>query len=103
MGGGLSYEDMLYQRMSSGQFEGTYRGFPLTKAGWCGKLKTDKVDIRGYLLSSIEGGDIRIPDSEGELVFNPQANKNTGFATRWSQYCTGELKNFFQALARRAV
>lgn len=103
MGGVLSYEDMLYQRISRGRFEGAYRGLPLTRAAWCKKLKADKVDIRGYLLSSIEGGDIRISNPKRELVFDTQANKNMGFATRWSQYCTGELKNFFQALARRAV
>ena len=102
-GGVYSYEDMFYERMSSGQFEGTYRGFPLTKAGWCGKLKTDKVNIRRYILSAIEGGDIRLPDSKGELVLNTQESKITGFATRWSQYCTGELKRFLHAPARRAV
>lgn len=41
---------------------------------------------------SPKGGlpDLRIPDGQGQLVHErPQA---TGFATRWTPYCTGELK-----------
>lgn len=42
---------------------------------------------------SLKGGgrqDLRLPDAQGELVYErPQI---TGFATKWSQYCTGELK-----------
>lgn len=95
MGGGLlSYEDMFYQRMSSGQFEGTYRGFPLQTMSWCKKLKNDKINIPRYVLSTIRGGDLRIPNTERELVLNFQSNPITVFATRWSQYCTGELKKF---------
>lgn len=55
-GGVFSYEDMFYQKLSSGQFEGTYRGFPLTTGGWCGKLKTTKINIPRYILSTIRGG-----------------------------------------------
>lgn len=78
-GGVLTYEDMLYQRMSRGQFEGTYRGFPLTKAGWCGKLKTDKIDLRRYLLSTVEttwGG----------------VHHTYGFPMRQGQWCNSMLK-----------
>ena len=36
------------------------------------------------------GGEVlRVPDAQRELVYRPQI---TGFATKWSQYCTGYLK-----------
>ena len=80
MGGGiLSYEEMLYEPMSKGQFVGTHRGFPLTRNAWCGKLKTDKINLRRYILSTTETswGGVRT---------------TYGFPTRIGQWCTGELK-----------
>ena len=74
MGGGvLSYEDMLYQRMSRGQFEGMLRGFTLTKAGWCGKLKmaainrAKQVRICEQVESILHGGTQENPSQESFL------------------------------------
>lgn len=78
-------------------------GFPFRKGAWCNsRLKTRvlnrvaKTDIRENLLSSDETQelrereDLRLSHPQRELVYEqPQA---TGFATRWSQFCTGELK-----------
>lgn len=63
---------------------------------WCKKLKYEQqIDIRGYLLSTSqipEGGqqDLRLPHGQGELVH--ERSQATGFATKWTPYCTGELK-----------
>lgn len=58
---------------------GTY-GFPYTAVGgWCHRLKDEALRI-----SDVGQG--------GELVYCPQDKRITGFATRASQYCTGELK-----------
>lgn len=92
---------MFYRKLSRGKFTGNIKGFPLTRQakGWCKHLKCgNEVDIRGYILSTYqaevererERADLRLSHSPRELVYEqPQA---TGFATRWSQYCTGELK-----------
>lgn len=52
-----------------------------------------------YRVRSLNGGgqrDIRIPDGQGSVVQQLSQTECpaeiTGFATRWSQYCTGELK-----------
>ena len=37
-----------------------------------------------------EREDLRIPNAQGKLVY--ERSQTTGFATKWSQYCTGELK-----------
>ena len=62
-GGGqqkLSYEQMFYNVLESGQFAGAIKGFPLTIGSWCKKLKYENgaVDVRRYILSScaIAGG-----------------------------------------------
>ena len=34
---------------------------------------------------------LRLPDAQGKLVY--ERSQATGFATKWSQYCTGELKS----------
>lgn len=48
----MSYADVFYS-MPNGKYAGTIKGFPGTaKFSWCKKLKTDKVDLRGYILSS---------------------------------------------------
>lgn len=94
----LSYEDLFYRQFGSGKWCGKIHGFPLTRGSWCKKLKYEEIDIRGYILSTHqtavererEREDLRLPNPQGELVYEqPQI---TGFATRWSQFCTGELK-----------
>ena len=42
-----------------------------------------------YRPTKKSGGGLWIPNAQGELVYRPQI---TGFATKWSQYCTGQLK-----------
>ena len=79
----------------------------MQRGPWCNKLKVralDKlgqIDIREDILpqaSAAEGGvpNLRLPDYQGTMVQRiPQERyppSITGFPTRWSQYCTGELK-----------
>ena len=54
----------------------------MQRGPWCNGLKTEKVDIRGYLLQA----------QEASLREREREPHPTGFPTRWSQYCTGELK-----------
>lgn len=80
----------------------------MQRGPWCNdRLKTTvldkirKINLREDLLPSAEaetGGvsDLRIPDGQGSVVQRiPQTGYPqtiTGFPTRWTQYCTGELK-----------
>lgn len=80
----------------------------MQRGAWCqDRLKASaldrcaKADLREDILSQAQltrGGqhNLRIPDGQGSLVQQlPQTEcvtQITGFATRWSQYCTGELK-----------
>ena len=102
-----TYEKRFYAELTSGKFVGTIKGFPLTRGGWCKHLKYgSQVDLRKHILSEDEeapengGGqqDLRVPDAEGELVqLRPQdcsTPQITGFANRFRQYCTGELKQY---------
>lgn len=48
----LSYADVFYYVSPTGQY-GTIKGFPGTaKFSWCKRLKMDKVDLRGHILST---------------------------------------------------
>lgn len=69
--------------------------------GWCKHLKYgNEIDLRKHILSEnqTQGGEqnLRLPDVQRELVQLKSQDgcnqKITGFASRWSQYCTGELK-----------
>lgn len=56
----------------------------------CEKLTYEKIFYRPMKRRAVEREDLRLSHPQRELVYEqPQA---TGFATRWSQYCTGELK-----------
>ncbi len=77
-----SYESMFYRPISGGKWCGNIKGFPCVKGSWCKKLKYEKVDIRRYILSEIQGR------KEGRKEGNVY-----GFATKCNPYCTGELKN----------
>lgn len=105
-GGDNSFESQFYTTRENKVFGRTLYGFPCTLHSWCNsKLKVDalsETNLRRYILSasknSFGGGnkDLRLPDASGTMVqFSPQDVSNrqiTGFPTRWSQYCTGELK-----------
>lgn len=51
----LFYEDMFYRSKASGRWQGNIKGFPCIKGSWCKKLKFEKVDIRRYILSTLQG------------------------------------------------
>ena len=42
---------MFYRELGTGKFAGTIKGFPLTRGSWCKHLKSQEVDLRGYILS----------------------------------------------------
>lgn len=105
----ISYEDMFYSTMCHGKFVGTIKGFPMERGSWCKKLKTQKVDIRGHLLSSAVPQEreriaaqqlterripnLRIPNALVELVHERSQSLSTqGFPNQGCRWCTGELK-----------
>lgn len=98
-----TYEKIFYRtpkRKLGGKFkDGTPAGFPYTKGAWCNdRLKTNPLDAISH--TPPPRTDLRVPHAEGKLVqFRPQESSYsttpstiTGFANRWRQYCTGELK-----------
>lgn len=107
-GGVRTYERTFYEQHERGKHVGQLRGFPMQRGAWCqDRLKGNildrcaKADIRKDILSCAVpqwGGqrNLRISDGQGSVVQQlPQTEcpaEITGFATRWSQYCTGELK-----------
>lgn len=93
-----TYEKRFYARLEKGKFVGSIKGFPMVIGGWCKHLKYgSEIDLRKHILSEnqTQGGEqnLRLPDVQRELVqLQPQNGCNqkiTGFASRWSQYCTG--------------
>lgn len=93
-----TYEKIFYRtptRKPGGKFEeGSHAGFPYTKGAGCNdRLKTNPLDSIAHTPPQ---QDIRLPYAERKLVqLRPQDGctpKITGFASRWTQYCTGELK-----------
>lgn len=98
-----TYEKIFYRtpkRKLGGKFkDGTSAGFPYTKGAWCNdRLKTNPLDALSHTPPPRTG--LRVSHAEGELVqFRTQESSYpttpstiTGFANRWRQYCTGELK-----------
>lgn len=99
-----TYEKIFYRtpKRKGGNFEdGSPAGFPYTKGAWCNdRLKTNTLDTLSHTPPPRSGKSLRISNAERELVYLrtqessystvPQAI--TGFANRWRQYCTGELK-----------
>lgn len=106
MGGGvLSYEQQFSTRTITEEYGEHIYGFPKRSGAWCvSKLKQDvlaEANLRRYFLSrnetSWEGGvqDYTVSLSRkdnGATTFSKSIPSITGFATKWSQYCTGELK-----------
>ena len=103
-GGKLTYDRQFYEQFRAGKQRGNIYGFPFTIGAWCNsKLKVaamSEANVRRYFLSrdKISRGaeDIRISNAQRTVVQllpqNVSERTITGFATRWSQYCTGELK-----------
>lgn len=89
----LTYEKIFYRapkRKSGGAFEeGTVSGFPYQKGAWCNdRLKTnvlDQVSRGGGLYMASQS-------SEGSGAVQCSKSERYGWATKWKQYCTGELK-----------
>lgn len=77
------YESMFYRPVSGGRWRGNIKGFPCVKGSWCKKIKYEKIDIRGYILSTVQGR--KEGRKEGRGIY--------GFATHHNVYCRGELKN----------
>lgn len=93
----LSYADMFHRKLERGKHTGTIKGFPMQNGSWCKHLKTDKVDLRSGVLSQDispreRAADIRIPDAEGQLVYEPQNSSIKGFPWRKGAWCQDRLK-----------
>lgn len=96
----ITYSDLFYESHNNEQYGEHINGFPRTLGGWCHRLKYNReTDIRRYILSACSEAEygerereqnLRLSHPQRELVY--EQPQTTGFATRWSQYCTGELK-----------
>lgn len=65
----LSYEAMFYKRLESGKFKGNIKGFPQTIGAWCKKIKYEKVDLRKYILSTLQGrGEVRLCNTSQSVL-----------------------------------
>lgn len=78
----LSYADMFYGKRERGKRIGTVVGFPMQSRSWCKKLKSEKVDLRGSVLSRNEGENSGLPNDERELVY--QRTQEGSTLTPWS-------------------
>lgn len=102
-----TYANTFYELHTRGKHIGQVRGFPMARGGWCqDRLKGNALDMcaKAYLrkdfLSSTQsetggGTNLWIPNHQWTMV--QQLTQETGdqimgYATKWSQYCTGELK-----------
>lgn len=70
----LSYEDYFYRVIGSGKHCGQIKGFPHLLGGWCHRLKTECVDIRGYILQTVNEQIFKrqkswVSDEKGKLVY----------------------------------
>lgn len=48
----LSYNDYFYGKRQKGKHSGQTIGFPMQRKPWCNKLKTEKIDLLGYILQT---------------------------------------------------
>ena len=104
-----TYENTMYEQHERGKHIGQIRGFPMCRGGWCqDRLKgaaldlAAKANLRGHLLQGSEASPERererhlwVPNGSGTVVqqcSQESSSRITGWATKWSQYCTGELK-----------
>ena len=105
----LTYEKIFYRvpkRKPGGQFsEESVAGFPYQKGAWCNdRLKTNVLD------EISRGGEFTVSQlSEDNGATRCSKSERYGWATKWSQYCTGELKapvtkrSFSKAPGRGAI
>lgn len=84
----LSYNDYFYGERQKGKRSGQTIGFPLQRKPWCNKLKTEKIDILGYILSTAYPKE---QDGYAGGVLQ-EARTTFGFPMRQGQWCTGKLK-----------
>lgn len=88
----LTYEKIFYRipkRKPGGKFSGeSVYGFPYQKGAWCNdRLKTNVLD------DIARGGQYTAsPSSEDNGAIRCSRPQPYGWATKWSLYCTGELK-----------
>lgn len=89
------YESMFYTRTETKYYGKHIYGFPLTIGGcWCKKLKTEYIDLRGYILShnitekrnETQADDRILPpreftDSRLSIIRGATANSKQGFST----------------------
>lgn len=86
-----TYEEYFYRKRREGQFIGANVGFPMQRNGWCKKLKTEQVDLRGHLLSQASGQalererEMRIKNSTGDPTIQ-------GFPLQRGPVCQSSLK-----------
>lgn len=104
----LTYEKIFYRvpkRKPGGKFsDESVSGFPYQKGAWCNdRLKTnvlDEISRGGFTVSQL---------SEDNGATRCSKSERYGWATKWTQYCTGELKasvmkrSFLKAPSRGAV
>ncbi|MBQ5930541.1 MAG: hypothetical protein IIX02_07100, partial [Clostridia bacterium] len=102
-GGKLSY-DSVFRRECETKYGKHIYGFPCQIKQWCtSQLKQNvltEANLRRYFLSNAQtswGGyepltDSRCGKDSGATTYSKSMQSITGFATRWAQYCTGELK-----------
>lgn len=104
-GGVLSYEQVFNTATNTQEYGGHIYGFPKQLGGWCtGKLKQNVLTetyLRRYFLSNAQtswGGGYELlmasqcGGDNGATTYSKSMQSITGFANRWAQYCTGELK-----------
>lgn len=89
----LTYEKIFYRipkRKPGGKFsDESVNGFPLQKGAWCNdRLKTNTLDA----IARGGGQYTAFPSSEDHGAIRSSRSRPYGWPTKWSQYCTGELK-----------
>ena len=94
----LCYESLFYRPKSGGRWVGNIKGFPCVKGSWCKKLKFEKVDVRRYILSEVqgrkEGRKEESTDLQRSTIRIAQGNSRLyGFPMRNGNWCTNYLKS----------
>lgn len=71
---------MFYHVLEKGKFVGTIKGFPQTIGSWCKKLKSENVDLRGYILQEFQNdrSPLWFPDTAMPMVSGLSQNAKRG-------------------------